>query len=234
VANGFSPPHLAGGSLFFSTRKGTVSSIYRGRLGGCAVRVADGTLGEVEDQGRALSALVDNHWVMLDSSGRRLAQLTGAAGSWTADARLVEPTIGGLDIYDRSGHKRSVRATSLAPMGPLGSQQELVSTATGIQLMDLQTAVLHPLKVPAQTVLRAPTGSPDGTRVAYLDQQGNGQVLDVRSGSSRAIPAPALATGFAWSRDSHWVEVQTVYGGAALNLADGRVVDSGSLVVVGW
>ena len=234
AANGFSPPHLVGNSVFFSIRQGTASYIYRGPVGGCARRIATGTLGEVEPQGRALSALVDNHWVMMDGNGRALTQLTGAAGSWTLDGRLVEPTVGGIDIFDRNGHKRSVAATSIAPLGPLGAHQELVSTATGVKLMDLDSGQLHPLNVPPQLVLRAPTGSPDGAHVAYLDQSGSGQVLDVQTGKSQALPAPALATGFAWSRDSQWVAVQTVYGGAALHLSDGQVMNSGSLVVVSW
>ncbi|MGI8610215.1 MAG: hypothetical protein ACR2MY_13505 [Candidatus Dormibacteria bacterium] len=233
-ANGFSPPRLAGTSLFFSIRHGLASFIYRGSLGGCAHRLATGSLGEVEDRGRALTALVDNRWVMLDAAGHQLTPLTGAAGSWTLDGRLVEPTVAGIDIYDLAGHKRSVAITGLSPMGSLGPHQELVSTATGLQLLDLDHQALHSLKVAPQEILRAASGSPDGTRIAYLDQAGAGKVLEVETGSTQALAAPALATGFAWSRDSQWVEVQTVYGGAALHLADGHLVDTGALVVVSW
>ena len=234
AADGFSPPHLAGDSLFFSVRHGQDSLVYRGRLGGCAGKISVGTLGEDEAQGRALSALVDNRWVMLDGSGHRLTNLTGAAGTWTLDGRLVEPTVAGLDIYDMQGKRRSISKSGVAPMGSLGAHEELVSTATGIQLLDIDTGALRPLSVPPQLVLRGPSGAPDGSRVAFLDQSGAAQVLEFQTGRVTALHAPALATGFAWSRDSQWVAVQTVYGGSAFHVADGRVVEGRSLVVVSW
>ncbi|HEY8739729.1 MAG TPA: hypothetical protein VIN56_03960 [Candidatus Dormibacteraeota bacterium] len=234
VSTGSSPPQLAGGSLFFSVRHGQVSSVYRGALGGCARRLAEGTLGNVEPGGRALTVLVGTHWTMIDGQGRRLAAVTGAAGSWTADGRLIEPATAGVDIFDLSGKKRSISLAAVAPLGSLGAHQELMSTATGIQVLDIETGRLTPVNPALPTVLRGGSGSPDGNHVAYLDQPGVGRVLDLQTGTSRPLPSPALTTGFTWSHDSRWIGVQTVYGGAELRLADNVIVDSGSLVTVSW
>jgi hypothetical protein len=234
AATGFSPPQLGGGSVFYSVRHGVTSGIYRATFGGCVYHIADGTLGQVELRGRALSALVGTHWVMLDAGGREVTRLTGAAGSWTPDGELVEPTVGGLDVFSLTGRKRSISLTGAAPLSPLGSGRELVSTVSGVQAVDLGSGKLTPTNVGGQQVLRAPSGSPDGSRVAFLDQVGAGRVLEVATGRVQPVPAPALATGFAWSHDSKWVAVQSVYGGVELEIATGRVVDSGPLLVVSW
>ncbi|MEA2682879.1 MAG: hypothetical protein QOK05_1207 [Chloroflexota bacterium] len=232
-STGFSPPQLAGASIFFSRRRGTNSSVYLGSMGGCAHRVVDGTLGAVEPGGRAFSVLVNSHWLLYDAAGHRVSQLTGASGSWTRDGHLVEPTAAGIDVFDLAGKHRSMPLAGAAPLGALGNHQELVSTASGIQVLDIVTGGMTPLNAGAK-LIRAPGGSPDGTRVAFLDANGVGQVLELATGKTRALPAPALTTGFAWSHDSAWIGVQSTYGGAELRLADGRVVDSGSLVVVSW
>ena len=233
-ATGFSPPQFGGGDLFFSVRRGLASAIYRGAFGGCAIHVADGTLGAVERQGRALTALVGDHWVMLDRDGKRVVVLTGAAGAWTQDGRLVEPAVGGIDVYTMSGKKHSIPTTGISPLSPLGDHLELVATASGVQSLDLDTGKLAVLNLGGEKVLRAPAGSPDGTHVAFLDANGIGRVLDLTAGTSKPLAASSLPTGFAWSHDSQWVAVQAVYGGVELNVASGRLVDSGSLVVVSW
>jgi len=234
AATGFSPPQFGSGEVFFSVRRGLASAIYRGAFGGCAHHVADGTLGAVERQGRSLTALIGDHWVMLDRDGRKVAVLTGAAGAWTQDGRLVEPAVGGIDVYSMSGKKHSIPTTGISPLSPLGDHLELVATASGVQSLDLDTGALGVLNLGGQKVLRAPAGSPDGKHVAFLDATGLGRVLDLTTGSSQPLAATSLPTGFAWSHDSQWVAVQAVYGGVELNVATGRQVDSGSLVVVSW
>ena len=234
AATGFSPPQLGGSSVFFSVRHGQVASIYRGAFGGCASKVGEGTLGAVERQGRAFTALFGDHWVMLDRDGKQIVRLTGAAGSWTQDGRLVEPTVNGIDIFSLSGKKHSMPTSAISPLSPLGAHEELVSSATGVQVMDLDTGGITPLNTGAQPTLRAPAGSPDGTRVAFLDNTGTGRVMEIASGKTQALVATALPTGFAWSSDSRWVAVQAVYGGGELDVGSGRLVDSQSLVVVSW
>ena len=65
--------------------------------------------------------------------------LTGAAGSWTQDGHLVEATVSGIDVFDLHGRKRSLRRVGASPLGPLGESQEIVATATGVELMDIVT-----------------------------------------------------------------------------------------------
>src|SRR5207302_1604359 len=118
-------------------------------------------------------------------------------------------------------------------LGALGSG-EIVSTASGMKIVNLDDASVRPLPLTAPQLLRAPAGSPDGSRIAYLDNTGQAQFLDVRAGTSSPLPLPSLPTGFAWSSDGGWIAVQSVYGGNAVRLADNHVVDLGSLVVVSW
>lgn len=234
AASGFSPPQLTGNTLFFTTRHGSAgTSVFRGNLGGCAHRIAEATIGAVEPRGRALSALVANHWVLLDAEGHQVTTISGSGGSWTTDGHLVEPAVGGIDIYDLAGKKKSIKISGVAPLAALGSHQVLVSTVNGIQVMDIGTGNLSAM-LPATQPLRGAAGSPDGNFIAYLDQNGIGQVLDTRTHRTVPLPAPALTTGFVWSRDSSWVGVQSTYGGAAMRLADNLVVASGAQVVVSW
>ncbi|MDQ6748643.1 MAG: hypothetical protein M3010_11145, partial [Candidatus Dormibacteraeota bacterium] len=190
-------------------------------------------LGSVEPRGRAMTALVSSHWTLLDAEGHTLTRVTGAAGSWTSDGHLVEPAPRGIDVYDIAGKKRSVPLSGAAPLSALGSRQVLLSTATGLQVLDIVAGTHQPIGSASQ-LLRGATGSPDGARVAYLDDAGAGQVLDLKGLKAQHLPAPALTTGFAWSRDAAWIGVQTVYGGAALRLSDDMIVASGSQVVVSW
>ena len=233
-ATGFSPPQVGGGSVFFSVRHGQTAAIYRGMFGGCATRLVEGTLGAVQRQGHAFTALLGDHWTLLDADGRQVVRLTGAAGAWTEDGRLVEPTVGGVDVFTVSGKKRSLPLKGVSPLSPLGTHQELVATATGVMVMDLDSGTISALNLGGQQVLRAPSGSPDGTRVAFLDANGSARILEVATGKLQPLTPSALPTGFAWSHDSAWVAVQAVYGGVELNVASGRLVDSGSLVVVSW
>jgi hypothetical protein len=234
VATGFSPPQLTGNTLFFSVRHGTAgTTLFRGVLGGCAHRIAEATMGAVEPRGRALSALVNNHWVLLDGEGRQVTTISGSAGSWTSDGHLVEPAVSGVDISDLAVRKMAIKISGVAPLSALGSHQVLVSTVNGIQVMDIATGNLSAM-LPATQPLRGASGSPDGNLVAYLDQNGVGQVLDTRTHTTAPLPAPALTTGFVWSRDSTWIGVQATYGGAAMRLTDNLVVMSGSQLVVSW
>jgi len=235
AATGFSPPQLAAGSVYFSVRSGpATTSIWRGQPGGCARRIAEGTLGSVEPRGRALTALVGTRWVMLDAEGKQLAAVTGSAGTWTGDGRLVEPTVGGVDVFSLDGKKHSIAIPGISPLSPLGTHQELVTTATGVKLLDLDTGQVGPLDLGGDKALRAPVGSPDGTRVAFLDAAGVARVRELATGNTQVLTASSLSTGFTWSRDSRWVALQGVYGGVELNVTSGSQVDSNSLVVVSW
>lgn len=228
-------PRLAGGRLFMSTGALAAPDVYAGPPGGCASRLAPGALGDVERQGRAFTAISPNRYLLVDGHGKTLAHLGAAAGHFTPDGHFVQPSQGRLIVYDLGGKRREYKGDgTLQPLGPLGTNREMVVGASAaVQLLDLDTLTTAPLGK-AASELRFPSGSPDGTHIAMVDQAGNGQLLDLKTGKTRGLPHPGPTTGFAWSPDGGWLAVQTLYGGVAVRVADLHVIDLGPLAVVTW
>ena len=205
------------------------------RPGECSAHFASGTMTEVDPQGRALVVSDAGHSRMLDSAGRPIVEVSDPSGTWTADGHLAVPTAAsGLKVYDLSGTAKDVALPAgSTPTGPLGASQEMVSTPAGIQTIDLRDGKLQPLPLPL-TTQRLLSGSPDGNYVALIDSQGIPQVVSLLDGHTMRLPTPGPSLGALWERRSQWVAVQSLYGGAAMRVADGKVVEMGPLNVVSW
>ncbi|MEA2647516.1 MAG: hypothetical protein QOE92_2599 [Chloroflexota bacterium] len=236
-ATGFSAARLGGGRVFFSVRRGaTDQDIRAGKLGECAVTVGAGTMAEVDPQGRAVVVGANGKWKLVDNTGKTVTDLVAPGGAWTGDGRLVEPVPNGaaLAVYDLSGARHDVPLPKgTVPQGTLGPHQELVASAAGIQALDLDSGAIGPLgqKLQSQRTL---SGSPDGAWISFIDQDGTPQLLNLGDGSTVALPNFSPTVGTTWSRDSKWVAVQGLYGGVAFRVADRKVIDMGSLIVVSW
>ena len=233
---GGSAPRMGGDRVFFSVGQGsTGQDIRAARLGECSAHFATGTINAVDPQGRALVVSDAGQSRMLDAAGRPIADVAGPSGSWTADGHLAVPTAAlGLKAYDLSGVVTDVNLPpGSVPSGPLGASGEMISTPSGVQVIDLRDGRLHPLPVPL-TTQRLLSGSPDGNYVALIDGQGIPQVIRLRDGQSMRLPLPGPSLGALWERGSRWVAVQSLYGGAAMRVADGKVVEMGPLNVVSW
>jgi hypothetical protein len=190
---------------------------------------------EVDPQGRALVVSDGGHSRILDAAGKPVAEIAGPGGAWTADGHLAVPTAAsGLKAYTLSGAANDLTLPpNSTPIGPLGASQEVVSTPAGLQTIDLRDGKLQPLPLPV-TPQRLLAGSPDGNYVALIDGQGIPQVVNLRDGQRMRLPTPGPSLGAVWDRHSQWVAVQSLYGGAAFRVADGKVVDMGPLNVVSW
>jgi hypothetical protein len=235
-ATGASAPRLGGDRVFFSVGQGSTGQEVRtARLGECSAHLATGTMAEVDPQGRALVVSDAGHSRMLDAAGQPVAEVAGPNGTWTADGHLAVPTAAsGLKVYDLSGAAKDVNLPAgSTPIGPLGASQEMVSTPAGFQTIDLRDGKLQPLPLPLNTQ-RLLGGSPDGIYVALIDGQGIPQIVSVRDRHSMRLPIPGPSLGALWERHSQWVAVQSLYGGAAMRVADGKVVEMGALNVVSW
>jgi hypothetical protein len=235
-ATGSSAPRLGGDRVFFSVGQGTTNQEIRAaRPGECSTHFATGTMTEVDPQGRALVVGDAGHARMLDASGRPIVEVAGPSGTWTADGHLAVPTAAsGLKVYDLSGAAKDVNLPAgSTPSGPLGVSQEMISTPAGVQAIDLRDGKLQPLPLPL-TTQRLLSGSPDGNYVALIDSQGIPEIVSLRDGHSMRLPTPGPSLGALWERRSQWVAVQSLYGGSAMRVADGKVVETGSLNVVSW
>jgi hypothetical protein len=236
-ATGFSAARLGGDRVFFSVRRGATDQDVRvARLGECSVVAGSGTMAEVDPLGRAVVVGASGKWMLVDTAGKKIVDLVAPGGAWTGDGRLVEPVPTGsaIAVYEVSGNRRDVPLPKGAvPQGTIGPNHELVASAGGIQTLDLDSGNLAPL---AQTLSaqRTLSGSPDGNWISYVDQAGAPQLLSLATGTVTPLPNFSPTVGTTWSRDSKWVAVQGLYGGVALRVADARVVDMGSLIVVSW
>lgn len=233
---GLSVPRLTDGRLFFSVGQGTsAQEIRTARFGECSSHFGTGTMTEVDLQGRALVVGDGGHWRMLDASGRTITEIDGPGGVWTGDGHLVQPARStDLKVYDLSGTPRNISLPAgSVPSGPLGASQEIVATPTGMRVVDVRDGKLQPfpVSIKAQRLL---SGSPDGDYIAFIDADGNPQVVGLRDGRSMRLPAPGPPVGAVWERQSQWVAVQSPLGGAVMRVADGKVVETGGLVVVSW
>jgi hypothetical protein len=243
-ATGFSAPRLGGDRVFFSVGQGSRPSDGQGssgqeiraaRQGECSAHLATGTMTEVDPEGRALVVSDAGHSRILDAAGRPVAEIASPSGSWTADGHLAVPTAAsGLKAYDLAGTARDINLPAgSTPSGPLGASQEIVSTPSGIQTVDLRDGKLQPLPQPI-TAQRLLSGSPDGNWVAFIDAQGVPQIIDLRDGHLMRLPSPGPSLGALWERHSQWVALQSLYGGAVMRVSDGRVVETGPLNAVSW
>ena len=236
-ATGFSAARLGGDRVFFSVRRGATDQDIRGaRLGECSTPVGSGTMADVDPQGRALVIGAQGKWKLVDAGGKGITDLVAPGGAWTGDGRVVEPvpTGGALAVYDVSGNRHDVPLPKGAvPQGTLGPKQELLASAGGLQTLDLDdgTVAQLPQKLTSQRTL---AGSPDGGWIAYIDQDGTPQLLNLVDGKVTALPTSSPTAGTTWSRDSKWIAIQGLYGGAVYRVADGKTVDTGSLIVVSW
>lgn len=235
-ATGSSAPRFGGGRVFFSVGQGSAGQEIRtARLGDCSAHFATGTMTEVDPQGRALVVSDGGHSRILDAAGRPVAEVAGPSGTWTADGHLAVPTkSSGLTVYDLTGAARDINLPAgSTPTGPLGPSQEMVSTPAGIQTVDVRDGKLQPLPQPV-TVQRLLSGSPDGNYVALIDAQGTPEVVSLRDGHSLRLPTPGPSLGALWESSSQWVAVQSLYGGAVMRVADGKVIETGPLNVISW
>ncbi|MFY9616404.1 MAG: hypothetical protein WAT58_13490, partial [Candidatus Dormiibacterota bacterium] len=238
-ADGEIPPVKTGDRLWFTVARGAGTErsleIRTARAGECSARVTDGTLGPADPQGKAIVVGAEAKWRMLDASGRAIADLEGIRGTWTPDGYLVEPrTAGGLAVYDDAGKRHDIDLPPDAvATGPLGPGHELLSTPSGLASLDINSGTITRLPhSPAQpTNLQA---SPDGAYLTYFDSQRNPQVTRIADGMTSMLPAPGPPTGMIWSTDSHWVGVQTPYGGVVVRVDDMKPIDTGPLIVISW
>jgi hypothetical protein len=235
-ATGSSAPRLGGDRVFFSVGQGSTGQEIRTvRPGECSAHLASGTMTEVDPQGRGLVVSDAGHSSILDAAGRPVVEIAGPSGTWTGDGHLAVPTAAaGLKVYDLSGTARDVNLPpGSTPSGPLGASQEMVSTPTGVQAIDLRDSRLQQLALPV-TLQRLLSGSPDGNWVALIDAQGIPEIVSLRDGQSMRLPTPGPSLGAIWERHSQWVAVQSLYGGSVMRVADGKVVETGPLNVVSW
>lgn len=222
-------PVIAGGGVFFSERNGTKYQSRVAAFGQCSTLVSAGYLGPVDPEGRAAVVYdaVAGHTRLVARSGHVLAELSQNTGNWTNDGRLVVHEATGIAVYDLTGRRRSLNVgQSISPAGAQGPHGEIVTTATGAALIDLDTGHLTHLAGVSQAV----SASPDGSYLVVMDLTKGWGLKRLKDGVTTQLTTfgPPVATS--WSRDGEWLSIETLYGGEVIRLSDGRVTDLGPLL----
>src|SRR5258708_14053128 len=152
-------PVIAGGGVFFSERTGAKYQSRVAAYGQCSTLVSAGYLGPVEPGGRAAVVYdgVAGHTRLVARGGHVLAELSQNTGNWTNDGRLVVHEATGIAVYDLTGKRRSLNVgQSISPAGAQGAHGEVVTTATGAALIDLDTGHLTHLADVSQAGFSSP------------------------------------------------------------------------------
>jgi hypothetical protein len=229
-------PQWVNGTLFYSLQESTTnatSKLYARTAGGCTRPLGDGILEQVQPQGQALVIQASNTRKLIDATGKQILALDPAAYNWTNDGRLVQYDARGASVYDAHfKNRRIVRKGGLVVLGPLGRNRILISDATGSYALNVDDQTSFPIGTDRRLFLAA--GSPDGGYIVSADPTGEAQLMRVSDQHVTTLPRPGPLTGFAWSRDSKWLAINSLYGGSVYNVDGGKVTDLGPFDIVSW
>jgi hypothetical protein len=226
-------PRFRGGHVVYTALNGSNPEIRQSGAGECPRRLAAGVLDQLSPDGTAMTIFSGNQRQLVGIDGKLRAKLNNGTYAWTRDGHLVQSDGREMVVTDAFGKgRRSLLTGYNAVMSSLGRSSVIVSTDQVTNALDTGTGQSSPID---SRRLIVAAGSPDGRYVAALDQNGDGTLRRADgTGAAAALPRPGPAVNLVWSPDSAWVAVQSQYGGAVLHVADGRVIELGSVNVVAW